>query len=60
MKNSYSYDPEPVKAWREITDYMAIKECFSRRISKRRQKFFNRMTLTNVLYLGHSRVPWQL
>ena len=27
MKKSYSYDPEPVKAWREITDYMAIKEC---------------------------------
>ena len=27
MKNTYSYDPEPVKAWREITDYMAIKEC---------------------------------
>ena len=27
MKRSYSYDPEPVKAWIEITDYMAIKEC---------------------------------
>ena len=27
MKKTYSYDPEPVKAWREITDYMAIKEC---------------------------------
>ena len=27
MKTTYSYDPEPVKAWREITDYMAIKEC---------------------------------
>ena len=27
MKRTYSYDPEPVKAWREITDYMAIKEC---------------------------------
>jgi uncharacterized protein YecE (DUF72 family) len=27
MKNTYLYDPEPVKAWREITDYMAIKEC---------------------------------
>ena len=25
MKKTYSYDPEPVKAWREITDYMAIK-----------------------------------
>ena len=25
MKNTYSYDPEPVKAWREITDYMEGK-----------------------------------
>ena len=27
MKHSYTFDPEPVKAWREITDYMVIQEC---------------------------------
>ena len=27
MLKTYTYDPEPVKAWREINDYMAIKEC---------------------------------
>jgi hypothetical protein len=26
MKRTYSYDSEPVKAWREITDCTAIKE----------------------------------
>ena len=27
MLKTFTYDPEPVKAWREINDYMAIKEC---------------------------------
>ena len=27
MKRTYTYDPEPVRAWREINDYVAIKEC---------------------------------
>ena len=27
MKRTYTYDPEPIKAWREINDYVAIKEC---------------------------------
>ena len=27
MLRTYTYDPEPVKAWREINDYIAIKEC---------------------------------
>ena len=25
--SSYTYDKEPVKAWRQVTDYIAIKEC---------------------------------
>ena len=25
MKRTYTFDPEPVKAWREVTDYMVIK-----------------------------------
>ena len=27
MKRTFTYDPEPVKVWREISDSIAIKEC---------------------------------
>ena len=27
LMNSYTYDKEPVKAWRQITDYIVMKEC---------------------------------
>jgi hypothetical protein len=27
LKNTYTYDKEPVKAWRNITDYIVMKEC---------------------------------
>ena len=25
--NTYTYDKEPVKEWRQVTDFIAIKEC---------------------------------
>ena len=53
MLKTYTYDPEPVKAWREINDYMAIKECNAILWSKiceqlnikEEFEFFNSLTL---------------
>ena len=27
LRNTYTYDKEPVKAWRQTTDYMVLREC---------------------------------
>ena len=27
LKNTFTYDKEPVKAWRNISDYIVMKEC---------------------------------
>ena len=55
MKRTYTYDPEPVKAWREVTDYMVIKECNDglwSKISKRIGRFHGYM---NTLFLYRNR-----
>ena len=55
MKNTYSYDPEPVKAWREITDYMAIKECNENLWSKISKHVGKRHRYSNSLFLYRDR-----
>jgi hypothetical protein len=53
MKRTYSYDP--VKAWREINDYMAIKECNDNLWSKISEFVGKHLGFTNSLCLYRDR-----
>ena len=55
MKTTYTYDPEPVKAWREITDYMAIQECNEGLWSKISQCIGKHHKYRNSLFLYRNR-----
>ena len=55
MKRTYTYDPEPVKAWREVTDYMVIKECNDGLWSKISERIGRVHGYMNTLFLYRNR-----
>jgi hypothetical protein len=50
LLNTYTYDKEPVKAWRQNSDYRVLRECNEYRCMKSQNFWVNSVALNVVLF----------